>query len=178
MNAYTSSEGLNRYDVHASACELCYRHSVLFSSHVCRSRTSLKESFRSSSQRMLHPQSNHGCLLRYWQRPHEVTEDNRRTNFALQGIWSRYVVLPSVRSSFYRVSAIIMAKNGENVKWSRYGLHFLSLCSIDFSSSQKQRVFLTIFFRGFQYNGRFESLSSREDIEGPASLSLYRCCIG
>ena len=96
----------NSHDVHASACELSCCLSVLHSSHICKWRTSFEELFRGPSRRMLHPQSNHGCLLRYWQRPHKVTEDNRGTNFGLQGTWPWHVVLPSVGSVFYRVSKI------------------------------------------------------------------------
>ena len=97
-------EKLNSHDVHASACELSCCPSVLHSSHICKWRTSFEELFRGPSRRMLHPQSNHGCLLRYWQRPHKVTEDNRGTNFGLQGTWPWHVVLPGVGSGFYRVS--------------------------------------------------------------------------
>ena len=115
----TVCEKPNSHDLHASGCELRCRPSFLHSSHICKWRTSLEELFRGPSRGMLCPQSNHGCLLRYWQRPHKVTEDKRVTNFALQETWPWHVSLPSVGSGFYRVSKINTIENILCMKWQR-----------------------------------------------------------
>ena len=159
----------NSHDVH-SACQLSCRPCVLHNSHISNWRTSLKELFRGRSRRMLHPQSNHGCLLRYWQRPHKVTEDNRGTNFALQGTWPWHVFLPSVGSGFYRVSKINTIDNILCMEWHRvanmwnvscmWQLPFLSLCRHRSLSSVEAKVFFAAFC-----NERVESLSKRENIK-------------
>ena len=152
----------NSHDLHASTCELRCRPSVLHSSHICKWRTSLKESFRGSSRRMLHPQSNHGCLLRCWQRPRKVTEDNRGTNSTLQGTWPWHAVLPSVGSGFYRVSKINTIENILCMKWNRvvnmWNVSMWQLPCIFYNDVEAKVFFAALF------NEDFEGLSRRENI--------------